>query len=167
MKLSLEHFDLVMYDSKHPLSPEIMEEIKKSNVRGFVKQIDERLRTNRPTSDFSFQRAYIPMLDDEVIGYLYVSEKRQGNCYLEYLLLPKMQHQGLGMLLLDDVSDYLFSRYPDLYEIRLHIDPSNVRSIELAERCDFFMEGMNQGLIYIKDNPYIKKEEYGKRGSHV
>ena len=59
-----------------------------------------------------------------------------------------------GTLLLNEITDYLFSNYSKVHYIKARIHHDNISSMKMAWNCGF----SNDEEIFSKENPYIKNK---------
>jgi len=59
-----------------------------------------------------------------------------------------------GTLLLNEITDYIFSNYPMIHYIKARIHHDNLSSMKMAWNCGF----SNDEEIFSKENPYIKNK---------
>lgn len=152
--IKIENIELRSYNK---FDKEILEEILQGESKSdFIHQIDERLINSREVEQLELSNAYLVCIDGKTVGYIYLTGMSKNYIYLEYLILKKYRHKGIGRYVVEQVSDEVFRRFPHLKEIKLNIDRSNIGSINLAEAIGFYDDGNygGQKIDFIKDNPY-------------
>lgn len=150
--------NLIDYSDKYK---DILDEIVNGESKSsYINQISERLiRTSNQNS--ILDHAFLVELNDDIIGYVYITGMSKNICYIEYLIRKKYRGKKLGTLLLDTVSDKLFNMYPYLKELRLNIDRSNLASMKLASSASYISDDdfIGDKIDFIKDNPYYLSKQ--------
>lgn len=137
----------------------VFKEINGNSKSNFIFNVTNRLE-NSKYYDF-FNNAYVIEQFNEIIGYIYISNKKNNNIYIEYLIFKNYRKKGYAYKVLDGLIDYIFNQYSDIEFINLSIDESNIASINLAEKLDFVLDDDSiylDKLLFIKDNPYFRSK---------
>ena len=77
--------------------------------------------------------------NDKIIGYIYLSALFNEKLYLEYSIIKEYRNEGLGKLLLAEITEYLCNNY-NIKEISLNIDISNLASMNLANSVGYYFD---------------------------
>jgi len=134
MNIKLDSFNLVRFNDNYV-------ELKNKFDNGdshsdYIHQIGERLEKSRENNRTLFESAFVVLDGDEDVGYLYISNARDDEVFLEYAILKEFRGMGYASNLINEVSNYLFEEY-NIRSIRLDIDPSNKNSMNVASTCGF------------------------------
>ena len=80
---------------------------------------------------------WLPMINDDVIGYLSMSPKEPGAYFMnKYYLDNEKRGRGFGKIILERV----LAQYPDLKELRLTVNRQNYKTINFYFRVGFTIE---------------------------
>lgn len=126
----------------------------KSNM---ISLVGERLMGSHKTDNLDFCNAYLITHYENIIGYLYLSAKKNNYIYLEMSLLKQYRKKHYGSELLNEITNIIFDNNEDLKEIRLSIDKSNIGSMKSAINAGYYYEEddfMKEKIDFIKSNPY-------------
>ena len=161
MEIELDSLTLTRY------SDEFIE-LKNEFVKGesyseYIHYISERLE-NSQNIDRVFDSAFVVLDGDCPIGYLYISNSRGDEVFLEYALLKEYRGKGYASTLIDEVTDYLFEEF-NIRSIRLDIDPSNKSSMNVAGACGYIEDEEEYAsrnymgrIQFVKDNYYYNSK---------
>ena len=134
VNIKLDSLELVRYNDKYcGLKDEFENGKSHSN---YIHYIGDRLEKSKDNMDSLFESAFVVLDENEDIGYLYISNVRNDEVFLEYAILDEFRGMGYASSLIREISDYLFEEY-NIRSIRLDIDPSNKNSMNVACACDF------------------------------
>lgn len=134
MNIDLESLRLVRYNDRYI---DLKEEFEKGNSHSdYIHYIGERLVKSKENKDSLFESAFVVLDRDEEIGYLYISNVKNDEVFLEYAILEEFRGMGYASDLINEISDYLFEKH-NIRSIRLDIDPSNKNSMNVACACNF------------------------------
>jgi len=156
MNIKLETLDLVRYDEqKHSFMKE--ELTTGSSFSEFIHQTSGRLEFSKNNKKTIYQSAFVVEDRGTPIGYLYISSMVHDEVFLEYAILKNFRRMGYGSSLVTEITDYLFEKY-NIRSVRLDIDPSNKKSILLADSCGFVLdEEEYESRNYIGKMQFIKE----------
>ena len=79
---------------------------------------------------------YVAFYDGVLVGVLSLLVLH-GNFHLGVAIVPKMRGLNLSSELLKEFSEYLFSKYPDISNVYVQIQPQNIGSIKNALKAGF------------------------------
>lgn len=166
-RICMESIDLVTYDDELYKSFKDKLVLENTNLK-FISQVGERLENSKFQNDGLFQTAYVVLMGEEAVGYVYFSAVRNDEVFLELEVDSEHRGKGYGKLILNEVSDYLFNNC-NIKSIMLDIDPSNEKSIRTAESCGFYPDEddfesrrFTGKIVFIKDsNCYVSKRRIG------
>ena len=131
-QINLDNILLITFDINNKLHNELIDEFKSNSKSDFISSIDNRLKLNKNLKSFPFDTGFVVATNDsKLLGYLFISSIRNDEIFLEYSILKDKRGMGYGSLLLNKVTDYLFSNY-NIKNIALDIDVSNLASIKTA-----------------------------------
>lgn len=146
----------------------LLQELINGSKSSFIHCIEERLCQGQSFKSFPFGSGLVVTLKEslEAIGYLYISNQRKDEIFLEYSLAKQYQGKKLGSMLLNSISEYLFFHY-NLKDICLDIDPSNEASIRTAlsasyypDEDEYLCRHLEGKIIYRRDNyDYVSKKK--------
>ena len=152
--MKIKEFELIFYNEEY-------KEIKDEFVSGksssrFINNIDSRLNI-RDDGNF-FNHGYLVKLNNDIVGYLYVSGITNNNIYLEYSVRSDYRNQKIARRLLDSVTNYICENY-NINEIKLNIYKDNRASQKVAEECGYYLEDEEEYLYkgdsdFVLNNPY-------------
>ena len=161
--ISIDNINLTNYDKNNIEQKRLYDELTLGNSKSdMIHQIKERLDNSKEVEKLEFDNAYIIYIDDNIIGYLYLTGKRVGSSYIEISLLKDMRGKHIGSYLLNTITNYILENNNDLKEIRASIDISNLASMKVAEYAGFYYnedDYQKQKIDFIKDNPYYVRKE--------
>lgn len=88
--------------------------------------------------DSFWDNRFIVEFNKNLIGYIHVSNSLYP--FLNYAVHPKFRGKSYGTKILSATSDYIFSNYPEVYNISLTIVPENEHSINTALKAGYIQE---------------------------
>lgn len=133
MNIEFDNLKLTRYsDEYNYIKDELENGISKSS---YIHDIGKRLEASKNKENI-FDSAFIVSDDDNSVGYLFISNSRNDEVFLEYALLKDFRGMGYARELVENVTNYLFDEH-NIRSIRLDIDPSNEASMNVAEACGF------------------------------
>lgn len=160
--IETENFKFIPFDLENNLHKALEEELTTNSHSPFVKQVKERIHASK--TNIIFGNSFVVMCDNLPIGYAYISAKPKDYIFFELLLSKNTRGKHYGRNILAEIEDYLFTNNPDLREIRLDIDNSNLASQKSAEANGYYSDEEDldyltnpTSLVYKKFNPYYKK----------
>lgn len=136
--IKINNYNYYTYDEIDNTS--IMNELTTNSKSDFIHGIKERLLQSKNNSDIVFNNAYLVEHENNIVGYVYLSRQQHNNIYIEYLIIKDHRKKGHATNILDELIEYLFENNPDLESIHLSIDPSNIKSINVAEKLGFICD---------------------------
>lgn len=142
----------------------------KENIeaREFVKKLcqDETIKArfqgitvgllNNPRKEF-FDHGFLVSHNNIFIGYIGIGayDDIKHSVYLRAAIDKDRRGHSYGKILLEEITEYIFQKYPNVEIICLKIAPDNKASLMTANACGY------QWLkddFYGKNNPYINKK---------
>ena len=164
-KIFLDQIVLDGYDDKYK---DYINDFKEGkSFSKYIHNIKERIELTKYKEEFSLECGYIVLNKNLIpIGYVFLSNIKRDEIYVEYSVLNNERRKGYGKLILSEVSDFLAQNY-NIKQINLDIDPSNEASIKTAESCGFTFDEesfennnyMGKMLFYKENIFYIKKSK--------
>lgn len=160
--MKIEDIELVKFDENDIKHIKLLKEFTTGDSNSkFIHDIKERLIMN---NDNLFGNGYIVKIEDEIVGYFYISPVVRDKVELEYSILKSYRGRGLGRKILNKVSKYLLDNY-NIKDAYLTIDPSNQNSTFIAEESGFYMDeeeyaqnGYTGLITFTKENlNYVRK----------
>ncbi len=147
--LSLNTFDKNNKEMLEFLKKLIKDETITSRFQGLT---DGLLRN--PNNEF-FRHSFLVTHDNNLIGYVGVGgfNETERCVYLRYAVDKDKRGKSYGKMLLNEVSEYIFRKYPQVESVRLKIADDNKASLNASSYCGFKWIGDD---FYAKANPYIK-----------
>lgn len=166
MKIELNNIVLSSYNEEDIKHNNLISKFLNNSSSNYVHDIDRRLMDNKRKNDSIFDKGYIVSLNNNLIGYIFISKLIKDDIYLEYSILKEYRGKGLGKMLLSEISNYLMDNY-NIKSIVLDIDPSNIPSIMTAVSCGYMVDedeyierNMNGKILYRIDNyNYVNKRK--------
>lgn len=156
--IELENFSIINFEKSNNEHLDVYNDFvsgeSKSNM---ISLIGERLQLSHKTEMLEFGNAYLITQKDNIIGYLYLTNKSKNYIYMELSILKKYRKNNIGSIFLNEITDYIFYNNNDLKEIRLNIDKSNIGSMKAAMNAGYYYDEedyMNQKIDFTRDNPY-------------
>lgn len=135
----------------------IINELDSNSKSKFIHNLKERLIQSKSSKEISFNNAYLVKCNNSIIGYVFLSQQKNNNIYIEYLILKEYRHMGHATNMMRELVDYIFKNYDNLENIRLSIDPSNIFSLNVASNLGFYCDEdsyFNDKLEFVLDNYY-------------
>lgn len=123
-----------------------------SRFNGFLQHL------NNKNSNF-FNKGFFVRDEENLIGYIDLSNfnEEEKAVYIRQAIFNEYRgnkEKRYGTLLLNEITDYLFSNYPMIHYIKARIHHDNLSSMKMAWNCGF----SNDEEIFSKENPYIKNK---------
>ena len=87
------------------------------------------------------ENSFLAKNSDGYFGYVNISDDREGDRILCYIVQEKLRGKGLGKIMLTSVSDYLINSSL-ASSVKLYINKKNLAGIGLAVSCGFEREGI-------------------------
>lgn len=164
--IDLDKILLMTYDKSNDGHRQLLLNFNGESQCDFISLIDSRLELNSNGKSFPFNTAFVVSLaSGELVGYVFISSRRQDEVYLEYSLLQEQRGKGYGKMVLGLVTEYLFCNY-NIRDVALDIDVSNESSMRTAISCGFYEdEYLETGkCIYRSYNlGYVDKRRKGSK----
>lgn len=158
MEIQLETFTLKRYNEIEHKSLKDELETGPSSSK-FIHQIEERLEQSK-NSEKIYQSAYVVEKQETQIGYVFISSMHADEVFLEYSVLKEFRGMGYARQLVTELTDYLFENH-NIKSIRLDIDPSNTKSISVANACGFYVDEEDfESRNYIGKMQFVKENEF-------
>lgn len=109
-----------------------------------------------PKNEF-FNHGFLVTLNNNFIGYINISDYNNvDRCiYLKAAIAKEQRGKSYGKILLSEITEYIFEKYPEVEIIYLKIDKDNKPSLMTANACGYKWLTAD---FYTKDNPYLDKE---------
>ena len=157
MNIKLETLDLIRYDNEKHFN--LKSEFLGNSNSKYVQKIGERLELSQNNDKTIYQSAFVVEDFGLSIGYLYISNMSNDEVFLECSILKEFRQKGYGSRILKEVSDYLFEKH-NIKNIRLDIEPSNIRSIATAKSCGFDLDDEEyENRNYTGKMQFVKESE--------
>lgn len=158
MNIKLETLFLTRYnEEKHKKLKEELENGESSSR--FIHQISQRLEGSKNNFNNIFQSAFVIEHNDIPIGYLYISSNKKDEVFLECSFLKQFRSKGYGIMLLNQISDYLFEKH-NIKCIKGDVDPSNKKSMAMFEACGYlFDEEEYESRNFIGNMQFFKESD--------
>ena len=152
--MKIGEFELIFYNEEYK---EIKDEFVdgKSSSR-FINNIDNRLNIKK--NDDFFNHGYLIKLNNDIVGYLYVSGITNNNIYLEYSIRLDYRNQKIARNLLENVTNYICENY-NINEIKLNIYKDNRASQKVAEECGYYLQNEEE-YLYKVDSDFVINNQY-------
>lgn len=151
MNVQLENISLLIYDNNNEIHNQVLNQFEGESKSQYIHDIKERIKNSCNKKNFPFDMGFLVSINNEIIGYIFISKNILDQVYLEYSLLKKYRGNKYGKLILSEVSDYLMNEY-NIKSLVLDIDPSNTPSIRTAIGCGY----------EIDEEEYLKRNMIGK-----
>lgn len=159
LNIEIEKINIINFNKNEDEHLKVYDELvngeSKSNMISLIK---ERLLRSKECNDLIFDNAYLIRMDNNIVGYLYLSNKNTNYIYLEMSILKNYRDKKLGSTLLEQITNYIFINNDNLKEIRLSIDKSNPRSMKSALNAGYYYDEddyMNEKIDFVCENPYF------------
>lgn len=164
MNLQLENIILSLYDSNNEKHNQVLNEFETESKSQYIHDIKERIKDSINKKSFPFDTGFFVIINNEIVGYMFISKNILDEVYLESSLLKEYRGKKYGKLILNDVSNYLMNEC-NIRSLVLDIDPSNTPSIRTAISCGYEMDeeeylkrNMSGKILYRLDNyNYVNK----------
>lgn len=156
--MKLKTMELIIYNNDYK---EEKDEITKGKSKSkFISQIENRLEI-KENNDI-FNHGYLVKLNNNIIGYIYISAIKKDNIYLEYLIKDEYRNKGYATILINEITNYIFESY-NIEEIRLNISKDNIKSQKVALNNGYILEDdeeylYNEKADFVINNPYYIKK---------
>ena len=124
----------------------------KERFQGFLPNL------NKKTYGFSLGKAYLVADDDEIVGYIEVSNynKSEKAVYLREAIDSTKRKKKYGQRALKEFTDLIFKTYPEVEIAKARIANDNKASLNMADACGFkWISDDYYGL----ENKYLKNEK--------
>lgn len=108
-----------------------------------IEEINKRKNNNNINFAFVVYRKNIP------VGYISIITK-ESIYEISYGIIPRYRSNGLGTLLLQEFSDYLFHKYTYIDQLSLIIAKDNIISKKTAISAGYYQENKNKYCIKYK-----------------
>lgn len=166
MNLMLENITLSVYNSNNEKHNQVLDKFNNESKSQYIHDINERIKDSKNRKSFPFDIGFLVIINNDIVGYMFISKKINDEVYLESSLLKEYRGKKYGRIILNDVSNYLMNEY-NIRSIVLDIDPSNMPSIRTAISCgyeideeEYLKRNMSGKILYRLDNyNYINKRK--------
>lgn len=149
MQINLGDIKLEIFQDDSLEHIKLLQEFKGISDSKYIHSIVERLLQNRNLKSFPFDTGFVvSLISGESIGYLFISNIRNDEVFLESSILKDKRKMGYGKKCLEFVTNYLFEHY-NIKDIALDIDVSNDASRKTAEACGYYEDE------YLKEGKFI------------
>ena len=157
MKIKLDTLNLVSFDKNNPehinfLKKIIHDSTIKSRFTGFLVSLNSKSNSIIGKGFFLMDKEIIIGFVD--VGNFNIEEKA---VYIRGAIDKIMRGKNYGHRMLEEVSNYVFSNFKEVEQIKLKIAKDNISSIKTAESCGFYS---NLNDTYIKNNPFLNKTKH-------
>lgn len=107
---------------------------------------------NNPKKEF-FEHAFLVSHNDNLVGYISTSSinKIEHFVYLRLAIAKQKRGKGYGKTLLNEITEYIFNKYPEVKSIHLKIAKDNKPSLMASSSCGYTLL---KDDFYVKNNPY-------------
>lgn len=164
MNIELEKITLCIYDNSEEHN-NILLEFDGDSKSKYIHEIKERIKNTVNQRNIPFESGFLIKIDNQIIGYMFISKKRNDEVFLEYSILKKYRGKKYSTLILNEVSNYLMNEH-NIRSIALDIDPSNLSSIRSAlsagyeiDEEEYINRKMEGKILYRLDNyNYINRK---------
>lgn len=164
MKLELDNITLLLYDISDKKHNELLNDFEGNSKSQYIHNISDRIKNSKNNKNFPFNTGFFVLLNDNIVGYIFISNCVSDEVFLEYSILKEYRGRKYGQIILNDVSNYLMDNY-NIKSISLDIDPSNIPSIKTALNCGYIIDeeeylnrNMSGKILYHLDNyNYVSK----------
>ena len=157
LNIKLTTLELVRYNDNYKM---LLDDFNGESSSKFISQIEQRLENNMNNNKNFFQSAFVVLDSSMPVGYVFISNNKKDEVFLEYSVLKKIRGKGYGRKIINELSEFLFFNY-NIKSVKLDIDPSNKNSIYVAECCGFVLdEEEYEDRNYIGNMVFIKENEY-------
>ena len=123
-----------------------------SRFNGFLQHLNNK-------NSIFFNKGFFVRDEENLIGYIDLSNfnEEEKAVYIRQAIFKEYRgnkEKRYGTLLLNEITDYIFSNYSMVHYIKARIHHDNISSMKMAWNCDF----SNDEEIFSKENPYIKNK---------
>ena len=151
MEIVLNNMKLLDYDKYDVEHVKLLNELLNGSDSFFIHDIENRLVFQDNKKDAPFGMGFVVSMNDVCIGYLYISDRKKDEVFLEYSVVKEFRGMKFGKMLLREVSNFLLENY-NIRDIVLDIDPSNLASVMTAVSVGYIED----------DEEYLKRNMMGK-----
>lgn len=164
MNIELNNITLCVYDNSE-VHNKILLEFDSDSKSKYIYEIKERIKDTINKKNIPFDCGFLVEINNEIIGYIFVSKKINDEIFLEYSILKKYRGKKYSTIILNEISNYLMNKH-NIRSIVLDIDPSNLSSIRSAlsagyqiDEEEYINRNMEGKILYRLDNyNYINKK---------
>jgi len=164
MNIKLENIELCVYDDDNQVHEQLIKELQDNSKSIYINDTERRIKDFKYKKNFPFDVGFFVQINNELVGYMYISKNNLDEVFLESSLFNKYKGRKYGKLILEEVSNYLINEY-NLKSLVLDIDPSNMPAIKTAlsvgyeiDEEEYMKRGMTGKILYRLDNyNYINK----------
>lgn len=154
MRIDIGSFELESYnDSKETHFNAIVKINSDEASKKYLGDLFYKIkRTDMRHQENFIDEFYIVYRKDKIIGIIALNELdediiKSNNCDPKYSvsigLMPEYRGENLGLVLLSQFVDYVFSNYPNIQELYGEIDSTNTASIKNANTVGFVSLGQS------------------------
>lgn len=154
-KIDLESLSLVTFDKNNI-----------EHLRFFKKLVSDDTITRRfggllpmlmstSNDEKAFNKGYFVVGNNELIGYIDIGRfvKDEKAVYLRGAIIKEKRKLGYGTIMLNETSNYIFSNYPEVREVKLKTVSDNISALKTIKSCGF---SPIYGTLFSKKNPYYE-----------
>ena len=149
--------ELINFDSNDKMHLMAVRKLAKDSAitarfNGFLHHLNNK-------NDNFFNKGFFVKDEGNLIGYVDLSNfnEEEKAVYIRQAIFKEYRgnnYKRYGTLLLNEITDYIFSNYPKVNYVKARIHHDNLSSMKMAWNCGF----SNDGEIFSKENPYIKNK---------
>lgn len=153
--VELETLSLYIIDKQNKQDLEFVKSLfHDEGIRKWVNGISNVLSDNYDKN--FFDSGFIVKKSDEYIGYIGIGNfNQEEKCvYLRAGISKEKTGHGYGKMLLNEITEHIFSNYDEVESIKLKINSANIPSLMTANSCGY--KFLNDDF-YVKYNPNIKR----------
>lgn len=166
MNIKLDNIELCVYDYNNQKHNEILNKFDGESKSNYIHEIKERIKNTINKKNIPFDSGFFVILNNEIVGYMFISKKINDEVFLESSLLKEHRGKRYAKIILNDVSNYLMNEH-NIKSIVLDIDPSNISSIRTAisagyeiDEEEYINRNMTGKILYRLDNyNYINRRK--------
>ena len=154
--IDLETLSLHIIDKQNKNDLEFVKKLfKDKDIKKWVHGISNILNENKEQKLFG--HGFIVKDNNDYIGYIGIGEFNENEkcVYLRAGLDKDKVGMGYGKKILTEITEYIFSNFEEVADIKLKIDKNNKASLGTANSCGY---KWSYDDYYVKHNPYTIKK---------
>lgn len=140
--LSFKDITLEKLDVNSPVHISVMESMRDYTATEMCYDVLRDVEAEKENR--SSRNCFLAKNSNGYFGYINISDDREGDRILCYIIQEKLRGMGLGKVLLSYVSDYLLDSNI-ASSVKMYISRKNVASINVASFCGFEPKGSAGG----------------------